>query len=56
MQHMSGVEEVKMRKSKNILFMVKKPDVFVSPVSNTYIVFGEAKVPIKLRSNGCKQY
>ena len=32
------------RKSKNILFVVAKPDVYKNPNSDTYIVFGEAKI------------
>ncbi len=32
------------RKSKNILFVINKPDVFKSPASDTYIIFGEAKI------------
>ena len=32
------------RKSKNILFVINKPDVYKSPGSDTYIVFGEAKI------------
>ena len=47
MQHITSVEEVTIRKSKNILFVIEKPDLFASPASNTYMVFGEAKVPIK---------
>ena len=35
---------VAIRKSKNILFVINKPDVFKSPASDTYIVFGEAKI------------
>jgi len=27
-----------------ILFVITKPDVFKSPVSDTYIIFGEAKI------------
>lgn len=27
-----------------ILFVISKPDVFKSPASDTYIVFGEAKI------------
>ncbi len=27
-----------------ILFVIAKPDVFKSPASDTYIVFGEAKI------------
>ena len=29
---------------KQILFVISKPDVFKSPASDTYIVFGEAKI------------
>ena len=32
------------RKSKNILFVISKPDVYKSPASDTYIIFGEAKI------------
>lgn len=35
---------VTIRKSKNILFVIQKPDVYKSPASDTYIVFGEAKI------------
>lgn len=39
-----GVARVTIRKSKNILFVINKPDVFKNPASDTYIVFGEAKI------------
>nr|CAD7396829.1 unnamed protein product [Timema cristinae] len=39
-----GVSRVTIRKSKNILFVINKPDVYKNPASDTYIVFGEAKV------------
>ncbi|CAH2007573.1 unnamed protein product [Acanthoscelides obtectus] len=39
-----GVSRVTIRKSKNILFVITKPDVYKNPVSDTYIVFGEAKI------------
>merc|ERR1712154_144757 len=29
---------------KNILFVINKPDVYKNPASDTYIVFGEAKI------------
>merc|ERR1711988_1282294 len=32
------------KKSKNILFVISKPDVHKSPASDTYIIFGEAKI------------
>ena len=44
----TGVSRVTIRKSKNILFVVNKPDVYKSPAGDTYIVFGEAKVVIVL--------
>lgn len=39
-----GVSRVTIRKSKNILFVINKPDVFKNPASDTYIIFGEAKI------------
>ena len=39
-----GITRVTVRKSKNILFIIAKPDVYKSPASDTYIVFGETKV------------
>ena len=44
MKAMAGVERVTMKKSKNIMFVVAKPDVYHTPGSNSYIVFGEAKI------------
>mgnify|MGYP001800423300 CR=1 FL=1 len=44
LKNVSGVTRVTIRKSKNILFVIQKPDVYKSPQSDTYIVFGEAKV------------
>merc|ERR1719443_845153 len=39
-----GVVRVTDKKSKNILFVISKPDVHKSPASDTYIIFGEAKI------------
>ena len=39
-----GVSRVTIRKSKNILFVISNPDVYKNPVSDTYIIFGEAKI------------
>ncbi|CAD5206850.1 unnamed protein product [Bursaphelenchus okinawaensis] len=39
-----GVSRVAIRKSKSILFVINKPDVYKSPGSDTYIIFGEAKI------------
>jgi len=44
LKQVPGVNRVTIRKSKNILFVINKPDVFKNPASDTYIVFGEAKI------------
>lgn len=38
------ITRVTLRRPKNVLFVIAKPDVYKSPNSDTYIVFGEAKV------------
>ncbi|XP_052053951.1 NAC-alpha domain-containing protein 1 [Apodemus sylvaticus] len=44
LRQIQGVTRVTIQKSKNILFVIAKPDVFKSPASDTYVVFGEAKI------------
>merc|ERR1712156_1282435 len=44
LKQVTGVSGVTIRKSKNILFVINKPDVYKNPASDTYIVFGEAKI------------
>ncbi|MQM19046.1 hypothetical protein Taro_052045 [Colocasia esculenta] len=54
MKSIPGVSRVTVKKSKNvgfatclfliILFVISKPDVFKSPNSDTYVIFGEAKI------------
>jgi NACalpha-BTF3-like transcription factor len=44
MKPVPGILRVTVKKSKNILFVISKPDVFKSPYSDTYIIFGEAKL------------
>jgi len=44
MKPVPGVMRVQIRKSKNILFVINKPDVYKSPSSDTYVIFGEAKI------------
>merc|ERR1711862_132879 len=39
-----GIVRVTVKKSKNILFVISKPDVHKAPSSDTYVVFGEAKI------------
>ncbi len=38
-----GVLRVTVKKSKNVLFVIHKPDVYKSPTADTYVIFGEAK-------------
>merc|ERR1712091_582695 len=44
MKPVPGIVRVTVKKSKNILFVISKPDVHKSPASDTYIIFGEAKI------------
>ena len=44
MKPVPGIQRVQIRKSKNILFVIAKPDVFKSPNTDTYVIFGEAKI------------
>merc|ERR1711981_1473321 len=39
-----GITRVAIRKTKSMLFAINKPEVFKNPTSDTYVVFGEAKV------------
>eukprot|EP00921_Rhytidocystis_pertsovi_P009607 GHVQ01015510.1.p1 GENE.GHVQ01015510.1~~GHVQ01015510.1.p1 ORF type:complete len:255 (+),score=56.00 GHVQ01015510.1:116-766(+) len=39
-----GIMCVTIRKSATVSFVVRRPDVYKSPCSDTYIIFGEAKV------------
>ena len=47
---MPGIARVTVKKSKNILFVIGQPDVYKSPFSDTYIIFGEAKLEDLVRS------
>jgi len=44
MKPVPGITRVTVKKSKNILFVIANPDVHKSQNSDTYVVFGEAKV------------
>ena len=44
MKPVSGIKRVTVKKAKNILFVISQPDVFKSPASDTYVIFGEAKI------------
>jgi len=40
----TGVTRVAIRKTKSMLFVINKPEVFKNATSDTYVVFGEAKI------------
>ncbi|KKK14046.1 hypothetical protein P175DRAFT_0503610 [Aspergillus ochraceoroseus IBT 24754] len=44
LKHVPGITRVTLRRPKNILFVINQPDVYRSPSSNTWIIFGEAKI------------
>ncbi|KAH7654885.1 Nascent polypeptide-associated complex subunit alpha protein [Dioscorea alata] len=44
MKPITGVSRVTVKKSKSILFVISKPDIYKSPNSDTYVIFGEAKI------------
>ncbi|EMC94536.1 hypothetical protein BAUCODRAFT_35759 [Baudoinia panamericana UAMH 10762] len=44
LKHIEGITRVTLRRPKNILFVISQPDVYKSPSSNTWIIFGEAKI------------
>ncbi|XP_055808880.1 nascent polypeptide-associated complex subunit alpha-like protein [Solanum dulcamara] len=59
MKPIPGVSRVTVKKSKSILFVISKPDVFKSPASDTYIIFGEAKIEdlsSQLQSQAAEQF
>ena len=39
-----GIIKVTIRKSKHLLFSITNPEVFKSPTSDVYIIFGDAKI------------
>ncbi|KIM23423.1 hypothetical protein M408DRAFT_332353 [Serendipita vermifera MAFF 305830] len=44
LKRVPDITRVTLRRPKNVLFVIAKPDVYKSPNSDTYIVFGEAKI------------
>lgn len=44
MKPVTGVSRVTIKRTKTVLFVISKPDVFKSPNSETYIILGEAKI------------
>eukprot|EP00897_Mesotaenium_endlicherianum_P005381 jgi/Mesen1/4871/ME000244S04051 len=59
MKPVPGVTRVTIKKSKNQLIVISKPDVFKSPASDTHIIFGEAKIEdlsSQLQSQAAEQF
>jgi len=56
MKPVSGIIRVTIKKSSNILFVISQPDVYKSPASDTYIIFGEAKIEDLSAINAVKQF
>merc|ERR1712093_106346 len=59
MKPVPGIVRVTVKKSKNILFVISKPDVHKSPTSDTYVVFGEAKIEdlsAQAQANAAQQF
>jgi len=50
MKPVPGVLRVTVKKQKNAMFVIAKPDVFKSPVSDTYVIFGHATIEDPTRS------
>ncbi|CAE5959094.1 unnamed protein product [Arabidopsis arenosa] len=44
MKTVSDVSRVTIKRTKNVLFVISKPDVYKSPNAETYVIFGEAKI------------
>jgi nascent polypeptide-associated complex subunit alpha len=44
MKAVPDVTRVTIKKAKNIMFVIAKPEVFKSPQADTYVIFGEAKI------------
>lgn len=44
LKKVNGIQRVTIRKAKNILLVVASPEVYKSPGSDTYIVFGEPRI------------
>ncbi|CAE6941849.1 unnamed protein product [Symbiodinium sp. CCMP2592] len=59
MKPIPGITRVTVKKSKNILFVIANPDVHKAQSSDTYIVFGEAKVEdlsAQAQANAAQQF
>ncbi|WVO15031.1 nascent polypeptide-associated complex subunit alpha [Cryptococcus depauperatus] len=44
LKRVQGIQRVTLRRAKNVLLVVANPEVYKSPGSDCYIIFGEAKL------------
>ena len=44
LKRIQGIQRVTLRRPKNVLLVVAQPEVWKAPGSDTYIVYGEAKL------------
>eukprot|EP00698_Gefionella_okellyi_P004814 TRINITY_DN14454_c0_g1_i1.p2 TRINITY_DN14454_c0_g1~~TRINITY_DN14454_c0_g1_i1.p2 ORF type:complete len:203 (-),score=62.13 TRINITY_DN14454_c0_g1_i1:175-783(-) len=44
LKQVTDIHRVTIKRAKNFLFVINKPDVYKSAASDTYIIFGEAKM------------
>lgn len=44
LKKIEGISRVTLRRGANMIFVIAQPEVYKSPNSNTYLVFGEAKI------------
>ncbi|KAK2196308.1 bifunctional Nascent polypeptide-associated complex NAC domain/Nascent polypeptide-associated complex subunit alpha-like [Babesia duncani] len=44
LKHVEEIKKVCIKKGKDVFFVIRNPDVYKLPNSDTYVVFGEAKV------------
>merc|ERR1711941_254853 len=55
LRQITDVTRVTVKKSKNVIFAIAQPDVFKSPTSETYVIFGEVKVDDFGQQSGLQQ-
>lgn len=57
LKQLTGVSRVTIKQSKSTLFAISKPDVFKSPASDTYIIFGEIEdLSSQVQSQAAEQF
>jgi len=44
LKQLEDVQRVTLKKNKNVMYVINNPDVFHAPNSESYVIFGEAKI------------